>query len=303
MVNEAVVIAFNHGCNCNCLMCPNTPAYRKQTDMDIDEIKEDLLKKINPDTKHITITGGEPTLRNDLLDILEMINNKWPNITMRLLSNGRFFYYNSYLNSFLDKGIKNLEFGIPICGSNPKIHDKITQAEGSFKQTIGGVKNLLNAKQLVELRIVINKLNIDDLYNMSKLIKKELNSILRVTYYYMQITGNAQINKDKVYVSYDEINEKINPTLENLKQFEIGLCHFPLCTLDSKWWPYAWKTVKDYKLFFPEKCNSCLYKKYCLGIHRSYKAKFGLDEFNPVRKKYKIIESDNPTQPIKRVIL
>lgn len=303
MGNEGIVIGLNHGCNCNCIMCPNSPGYRKQKDMTLQDVLNDLKGKITKNTGNLTITGGEPTLREDLFEILTSINQEWPDLQIRLLTNGRLFYYKSYLNSFLNQNFKNLEFGIPLCGPNSKIHDNITRVEGSFTQTIGGIKNLLKSNQLIELRIVIHKQNLNELINMAELIKTELSSILRVTFYYMQITGNALINKKDLYVSYDEIKEKISPALESLKNFRKGLCHFPLCTIEPNWWPIVWRTVMKYKLFFPEKCDECLYKKYCLGVHKSYKAKFGIEEFRPIKQKYKIVESSNPAMPIKKVIL
>ncbi len=301
MGNKSEVIGLIHKCNCLCIMCPNSLSYRKLKDMTKLEFFE-WVDRLTPDVNHITFTGGEPTLRRDLFELINYVNQKRPDIHMRLLTNARMFYYKSYLDDFLAQGLKNLEFGIPICGPNAKTHDKVTKAKGSFEQTMGGMKNLMANGFLVELRIVINKINLDELNNMSELIKKELNDVLRITFYYMQITGNALKNKDEVFISYKKIRDKIDIALNSLNGFTIGLCHFPLCTVNPKWWPIVWRSVVDRKLFFPEKCNLCLYKKYCLGVMKSYRANFGVGEFQPIKQKYNIVESNDLARPIKEVL-
>ena len=72
--SEDNAIVVTNQCNSNCIMCPDSDAVRNTKEN--PDIKK-LLKQIRcipDDTKHITITGGEPgLLKENLLKLLEVI--------------------------------------------------------------------------------------------------------------------------------------------------------------------------------------------------------------------------------------
>jgi len=78
-------------CNSFCLMCSQPP---RQVD-DFDRIREHLrlIDLIDPETREIGITGGEPTLfKDDFLRLIEHCKNRLPNTALHVLTNGRMFY-------------------------------------------------------------------------------------------------------------------------------------------------------------------------------------------------------------------
>ena len=120
----------------------------------------------------------------------------------------------------------------------------------------------------------------------------------RIVFFAMEIQGNAFRNKDKLLVKYSDFTPMLGDVFSILKNFEVRLYHFPLCTLKPEFWPYAWRTLEDRKIKFTEDCEKCSYKKYCLGILKTYAANIGLDEFKPVNQKFKVIETGNDYNPV-----
>jgi len=131
-------------CNQNCLMCTIFPS--RLVDKPLNEIIKDI--NILKNTKDITLTGGEPTLRKDIFKILNYINIKYPLKNIFVLSNGIIFNNNLYAEKI--SKIKNLKVIINIYGDKV-IHDKITKVKGSFDYLTNGINNLL----LNDVKIII----------------------------------------------------------------------------------------------------------------------------------------------------
>ena len=78
--SEDNVIVVTNQCNSNCIMCPDSDAVRNtKENPDIKKLLEQV-RCIPNDTKHITITGGEPgLLRENLIKLLEECKKYLPN--------------------------------------------------------------------------------------------------------------------------------------------------------------------------------------------------------------------------------
>jgi MoaA/NifB/PqqE/SkfB family radical SAM enzyme len=96
------------------------------------------LKQKNED--NIAFYGGEPTLRKYLLEII-LAAKKNGYRRIKLLTNGRAFSDIQFLKQIVSSGCYLFE--IKLWGSNPSLHDYITQMTGSFRETIHGLENLV----------------------------------------------------------------------------------------------------------------------------------------------------------------
>lgn len=190
-------------CNSNCVMCPSPDISRqKGGNTSVDTLIE-IAKHIPADASHLTITGGEPFMVGpDIFRFFEFLREKFECTDFLLLTNGRIFAVDSYVERFVEKAPKNSIVAIPIHGSTANIHDMITQSKGSFNQTKIGIKKLLKAGIHVELRIVVSRLNKDDIHNIAQMISDELSEVDYVSIMAMEMTGSARVNQDKVWISY-----------------------------------------------------------------------------------------------------
>lgn len=268
------VILITNQCNNNCIMCPDSDGIRKtRHNADIEAIKLSI-KLMDNKTKFICITGGEPTLvKQDLFDILDTCTNKLNNTEFIMLTNGRTFYYENYTKEFIKHSPNNIVIGIPIHSYNKDVHDKITRVEGSYIQTTNGIKNLLKHKQLVEIRVVINKLNYLDLNKIAEMICVEFPNCHRVNFMAMEILGNAYFNLDEVWVDFKDFKENLEKASMTLlsKGIRTYIYNIPLCYVNKKLWSITKRSITESKIRYGEECTDCKVKEKCGGFFYSTK--------------------------------
>lgn len=265
-------IALTNQCNSNCIFCPESISFRKKHNtLTIERIRE-LIDYIPSDTKYLCITGGEPTLlKDELFDVLKMCKNKFENTKFIMLSNGRMFYYKDYAIKYVKSRPLGTIIAIAIHGDNEYLHDYCTRSKGSFKQSYTGIENLYNLGENIEIRIVVNKLNYQVLPNIAKLIIDNFPKILRVNFMGLEMLGNAAINKDKVWIDFNKVENYINTAVLMLIKNGIttNLYNFPLCHLNPNLWQIAIRSISDYKVRYPKECLNCNVKNLCGGFFES----------------------------------
>ena len=250
------------------------------------------------------MTGGEPTIHPDFFKIISFIRKKIPQIIIELDTNGRRFFYPSFVKKLLRFG------GINICtslhGFDAKTHDAVTRTPGSFEQTIKGLDNIFKYKELglndIEIRIIITKITCKYVEKILRLIKDRFSEVDRVVIVFMEMEGQAGDNFKIVGLTHSQFRKFIPKITKWIPEFKgFRFYHFPLCTISPSLWKYTWRTLPEYEVTFLPRCKICLYKKYCLGVHKDYLKKIGEKEFKPIKKKYIIKETGNFYHPIQDV--
>jgi len=293
-------------CNNHCLMCTNTESMRAHNfnyDLVIDYLEKEIQKNKIKKLETIGLTGGETTICPDFFRIMNYLLKRFPEATIRVLTNGRRLLYDGFRKKCLT--FKRVDFIIPVHGYNAETHDGITQMPGSFYQTTQGLKKLLQereAEQKIEIRIVATQLNLKIIPQILKLIEKRFTNVERVVLIFLEFEGMALLNKNGVGITY----KQIQPVLSQIKKYfkifkDFRLYHFPLCVLQPDFWPYAWRTLPTEEITFLPQCRKCLLKKYCLGVHKSYLDYLKNPEIQPRLdlKDIKIEETGNFYKPIK----
>ena len=258
-------------CNSSCIMCPTSELMRKTSGVEPPEKLMAVLRAIPNRRNHITITGGEPfLLGEDIFQIFEFMKMRLNRLDYLLLTNGRAFAIEKYFKKFCESAPSRLMVGIPIHGSNSKLHDAITRAEGSFEQTVLGIKRLLKADIKIELRIVVSKLNIDDIYHLSQFILENFRGIYKVTFVGLEMLGSARKNMEDVWIDYRESFDKIKNAIDNLiyHGVNVQLYNYPLCCVDSKYWSICQKSISVEKIVHTKQCEQCDVKDACCGMFK-----------------------------------
>lgn len=266
------VFCVSDKCNSNCVMCPTGEETRRKGDIYSVERLISLARHIPEDVEHITITGGEPfMMRKKIFPFLLFLRTRFFNTEFLLLTNGRALSMTEYCTELLKTAPENIFFGIPLHASNKRLHDFITQADGSFEQTIAGIHNLLAMRMKVELRIVVSNLNADDMFSLSKMIAGSFPSVDHVCIMAMEMTGNAYKNKSYVWLPYKQAFQSIEKAIDLLLNngINVRLYNFPLCTVMPAYWTLCRKSITPYKIRYLEKCNVCRMKDACGGLFGS----------------------------------
>lgn len=222
------------------------------------------------DLWYFTITGGEPTLigEDNFIELYRTVKEHLPNTNILLLTNGRTLGNYSFFEKFKKENTDNLRIAIPIHGSIASKHDYITQAKGGYEQTIRGLTNIIKANIETEIRIVVSKLNEDDILNIARLIVTKFKGVRVVHFVGLEMRGNCAANASKVVISYEEAFSKSKKAIKLLmiNGIDVALYNFPYCMIESGYWSLAKKSISSYKAEYYSECNECNMRSLCCGI-------------------------------------
>jgi His-Xaa-Ser system radical SAM maturase HxsC len=184
-------------CNHYCLMCSQPPK-----NIDDSWIVDDVLAAIpliDPGTREIGFTGGEPTLLgDDLFRILKAMKNYLPRTAVHILSNGRLFAVSEFAARYAGIRHPDMMVGIPIYSDVSTIHDYVVQSDGAFDETIHGILNLKRLAQKVEIRVVVHRETYRRLPQLAEFLVRNLTFVDHVALMGLEITGFTRANLDSL---------------------------------------------------------------------------------------------------------
>ena len=148
---EEIRLSLIDKCNYRCLYCmPDNYDYsfiKKNKLITKDEINNLVTALIKLGLKHLRLTGGEPLLRNDIIDIIQSL--KKHNLQdLSLTTNGEFLV--QYAQQLYDAGLKRITVSLDSIDK-----EKFKQITGGRGQLSNVLKGISKAKQ-VGLQIKIN---------------------------------------------------------------------------------------------------------------------------------------------------
>lgn len=256
-------------CNSNCVMCPISETQRRTEELESIDFLMEFVRYLPAEVEHITITGGEPfLLERKIFNILLYLKHNFPNTQVLLLTNGRIFADKSYVKQYMESRPVLCVPGIPIHGSTEDKHDAITQTKGSFQQTLLGIRHLLHMGEYVEIRIVVSKLNRDDIGAIAEMIVREIPGVGSVKIMGLEMLGSAALHCDRVWIEYKQSMKTAEKAVDILLDhgIDVELYNFPLCAVKRKYWGIYRKSIDAYKIRYAENCRCCEEKENCGGI-------------------------------------
>ncbi len=133
-------ICLGTQCNNNCLFCmEDDRGARAERLSHIDTAAAKRILDEASDRAEVMFTAGEPTLREDLPDLLEYARQVGYR-QVGLISNGRRLSYAPYLDRLCRSGLNYVV--ISIHAPTARAHDGLTRTPGSFVQTCSGLANV-----------------------------------------------------------------------------------------------------------------------------------------------------------------
>ncbi|HUM80242.1 MAG TPA: radical SAM protein [Methanothrix sp.] len=161
-----VYFEVTYQCNNNCSHCYNKYLTDKSLKSDLTNKKNALRDIKKTGTKIINYTGGEPTLFNELIELINY--GKHLGFYQTINTNARRIT-KSYAIRLKNAGISRAR--VSLCGSNSNLHETQTRTEGSWKETLAGISALLDSEIDVTVNLTLTKKNYLDLKNTARLSK------------------------------------------------------------------------------------------------------------------------------------
>ena len=170
---KTLIFEITQRCNHACLHCynvwqPNTPEWPctyPRGELDTAQTLA-LIDKALDETccDHVTLTGGEPLLRDDLPQILDLLHERGVRVT--LISNGRLLT-EAVVTDLLDRGVGLFE--LPLLSRRREVHDQLCAAPGAFDAALAAMARIRYHRGQFVAVFVATRLNIPDLYETIKL--------------------------------------------------------------------------------------------------------------------------------------
>jgi len=204
-------VALTYKCQNRCTFCyADAPRRGKSIPEMTTEEVESVLNRIYDDAHCPTVsfTGGEPTLRDDLPQLIAYARGK--GFRVNLITNGYRCGDADYVQTLAAAGLHSAQLSLE--GGSAEVHDAITRHPGSWARAVQGVKNLRAAGIHTHTNTTICGGNRDDLKELIDLIADELHS----EYFSMNMvirTGTA-LRHDEDDVTYAEIG----PIIETVQK-------------------------------------------------------------------------------------
>lgn len=279
-------------CNENCIHCYIPNRYKCST-MNKDMFDDILKQCINMNVLNLTISGGEPMLNPYLKDFL--IKCSRSNFSINLLTN---------LTLLSDELLDVISSNPLICvqtslyAMDADIHDSITRRQGSFEQTMEGIRRLHDRNVPIQINCPIMRQNKDyfkDVLHFAKSLNIEADADYMLFGCYDRSCSNLpcrlSLKEIETIIKRKYINEEIDipqASKKNANDPICPVCKHSLCisnkgdvypcegwqgfkmgnvreTLLSELWEKGEKVLNLRNLKYKDfpKCYPCSYKRYC----------------------------------------
>ncbi len=257
-------------CNSRCIMCSQPP---RSIDDDylIEEILE-MLPLVSAETVEMGITGGEPTLLGEkLIQVIQSLKNNLPQTAVHMLTNGRAFKSQQWAKRIGDIQHQDLMLGIPVYSDIARLHDFIVQSQGAFDETIRGILNLASHDVPIEIRVVTHKQSLPRLRETALYIARNFPFVRQVALMGLELVGFARSNIDALWEEPCEYGDTLIEAVSELscRGVKVLIFNHPLCVLPQKLWPYAVKSISDWKNVYIKECELCAVRERCGGLFAS----------------------------------
>ncbi len=162
-----VDMALTFRCQNNCMHCyAGGPHETKE--LSTSQWKKIIDKLHQIEVFILTFTGGEPTLREDLSELLTYAQKK--GLVTGLITNGRKLVSKNYVDILERSGLDFAQ--ITLESHKPKIHNLITKDPKSWRETITAIKNLIPTHIYTTTNTTLNQHNKNDFLDTIDFIKE-----------------------------------------------------------------------------------------------------------------------------------
>lgn len=133
-------LALTYRCNNDCSHCYNARP-RNYPESDTATWFEILDKLWQIGVPHVVFTGGEPTLREDLPQLIAHAQRNGQIVGLN--TNGRRLAQPGYIERLVEAGLDHVQ--ITLESHDPLIHNRMVQSSTAWSQTVQGIRNAVHS--------------------------------------------------------------------------------------------------------------------------------------------------------------
>jgi len=161
-----VTFELTYGCNLRCVHCYNPTHRALPHELTTSEICA-LLKQIaDLGVLTVTFTGGEPSVRPDIGDILQCARRQ--GLMIHLMTNATRITP-SFTHLLREVGVSQIN--VSIYGATEAVYERMTAVPGSYRQFRQGMLNLAAAALPVVVRMPVTTINCEEIQACRQLVE------------------------------------------------------------------------------------------------------------------------------------
>ena len=208
-------VSVTDRCDLRCVYCMKEKMQflPKKEILTLEEIERLCDNFIELGVEKIRITGGEPLVRNDIIKLIEKLNHKKNDTSLKeitLTTNGTLL--KKYAKILKLNGINRINLSLDTINSEK--YNKITRF-GNIKKVFEGIDEALQNNIKIKINtVVIKNFNEDEI---EKLINWTNNKKLDLTFIEVMPMEETDISRDYQFVSLTEIFDKLNTKYKFIK--------------------------------------------------------------------------------------
>lgn len=246
-MNKKIDLKVGYLCNNDCIHCAirqtreSLIGQKIETELTTNQLKA-LIDQYCCEYDKVTITGGEPTIRKDFLDIIQYASNRFKFVELQ--TNGRRLANKKILDVLAN--LNNVVYTIALHGTTSDVHDCVTRRKHSFDQTIRGIRAItkLPNKPNVTIKFVLTNYNKNDVVSVVQLAKRLECSQINIAYVHGCTNDHEML--ELMLPSFQQLKILINQAIQvgNQLGIDVTVESFPLCVIDT----CHYQNVDDLKL-------------------------------------------------------
>jgi len=205
------------------------------------------------------LTGGEPTLRRDLITVVRQLAEEFPQRELVLFTNARAFYYPELCDALESARGAPLHVEVPVASMRREVHDQVAGVAESLDQASRGVQNLLARGWRTSLRVLMGTHNAEHLHDVAACIPDRFPALAGV------IWDAATLAGTEWWMRPDRLCSRLESALNLLAPRGVAGSVFgmPACLPGPA---YRERVLAEPKGSFRPECEPCELRARCPGM-------------------------------------
>jgi len=292
-------LKVGYACNNMCRHCAQGSKRSTLAGPSSEELRHQMEEACKRGIKSVVFTGGEPTVRPDLLELVRQAKDMGYR-EIQIQTNGRRFASPAFTRAAINSGMT--EFSPALNGHIPALHDYLAQVPGAWRQTVRGI---MNVRECSGIKIISNTVITKPNYRFADRIARLLVSlgVDQFQLAFVHPCGSAWTNFDAIVPFISLATPHIHKGLQvgldaglHVMAEAMPYCHMQgyedqvseLYIPPSDVYEAGTK-IKDWEKWRIQEgkwkgdsCKTCRYYQICEGPWREYVERRGPSEFIPV---------------------
>ena len=226
-------VALTYRCNSRCRFCYagcGRPKHDNGPEMTTTQVKR-VLRIIRDDveTPSVSFTGGEPTLREDLDELVSFARHD-AGLHVNLITNGTLID-RTRARALKKAGLDSAQVSLE--SPREPVHDALTGMPGSFRSAVAAIRHLIDAGVRVHTNTTLTRANIDAAPDMAAFVRHL--GLDRFSMNLMIPTEETEKDAPDLGLMYTEMSEhilRIQRAAEDVKVEFMWYSPTPICVFN-----------------------------------------------------------------------